>query len=525
MNNTAHIETKEIVTKPILEWINFGKVSAERDDKLSNYFFDNGVLKTVLEDKTSFLVLGRKGAGKTAVFKHLTENKSKFLTDNDVLVSLSFDDYNWNVHALLTNEAKADSMLYKQSWRFIILIEVIKAYSTWFEEKSKPIPKPIKSALKLLEKLFDSPIPSIGQLVGRKLLALSGLKLPSGGLDLEDGDLDSLEITAGEVTFEQVQSNKDLRQHLSENIENIINHLEDAASKNSSDWPNIFICFDRVDEAWDEVSYELSRKVIAGLVAASDAINFHYKGKVRPIVFLREDIFDALSLNDTNKLQKDCGALLHWTKPALSSLILCRVNYFSSLAKVPVVTNLDALFDKEEMRQRAKPTNYLIRRTMMRPRDLISFLDLIATSMQEQVNDPFAEDPPVFSTLSCEAVYIAETSYSEWLKREVLEEWKVQRPDIIKLFQAIQNNGYTNFTQNELSSALENIGLKVVPEDLLELLRFIFDNSIIGFKLGASTEWRYKCFYPSQGFVESDEYHVHEGLVKALNLKETREKQ
>lgn len=31
----------------ILDWIDFGKVSAERDDLLSRYFFDNGVLKAV----------------------------------------------------------------------------------------------------------------------------------------------------------------------------------------------------------------------------------------------------------------------------------------------------------------------------------------------------------------------------------------------------------------------------------------------------------------------------------------------
>lgn len=525
MPQENEVEPAELTAKPILDWISFGKVSAERDDKLSNYFFDNGVLKSVLEDKTSFLVLGRKGAGKTAVFKYLTENKSKFLSDKDILVPLSFDDYNWSIHALLTNEKKAESMLYKQSWRFIILIEAIKAYGEWFKASNTSPPKRIKAALNLLEKLFSSPIPSIGQIVSQKLLALSSLKLPSGGIDLESGDLDSFEITAGEVTFEQVQESKGLRQHLSENIENVINILESAISGSTTTWPNVFICFDRVDEAWDDTSFDLSRKVIAGLVAASDTINFHYKGKVRPIVFLREDIFSVLSLNDTNKLQKDCGALLHWTKPALSSLILCRVNYFASVVHAPEISSIDALFDKEEMRQRAKPSNYLIRRTMMRPRDVISFLDLITTSMKEQVEDPFADEKPTFMSLSCEAVYVAETAYSEWLKREVLEEWKVQRPDITKMFQAIQNNGYTNFTQSELDASLSKIGFKTSDEELLEILRFLFENSIIGFKLGASTEWRYKCFYPSQGFVESDEYHVHEGLVKALNLKETREKQ
>ena len=48
----------------ILDWIDFGKVSAERDDNLSSYFYDNGVLGNIINSESGFLVLGRKGAGK-----------------------------------------------------------------------------------------------------------------------------------------------------------------------------------------------------------------------------------------------------------------------------------------------------------------------------------------------------------------------------------------------------------------------------------------------------------------------------
>jgi hypothetical protein len=219
------------------------------------------------------LVLGRKGAGKTAIFRHLTENPREFLGANDLLVPLSFEDYNWNIHALLTNENKAESLLYKQSWRFVILVESLKAVSAWFAQTGKTPPKQVAAATKLLERLFDSPVPTIYQIVGRKLLSLSGVKLPKAGLDLEDGGLDSVSIEGGEVSFEQVQKDQSLRQHLSENIENLIVYLDKALSSTRDQWPTTFVCFDRVDEAWDEVSYEASRKVIAGLVAASDSIN------------------------------------------------------------------------------------------------------------------------------------------------------------------------------------------------------------------------------------------------------------
>ncbi len=284
------------------------------------------------------------------------------------------------------------------------------------------------------------------------------------------------------------------------------------------------MCFDRVDEAWDEVAYESSRKVIAGLVSACDAINSQYKGKLRPVVFLREDIFDVLSINDANKLREDCGALLHWNKESLTSLILRRVNYFGKLHGEPAIVDLDAMFDKLEMRQRARPSNYLLRRTIMRPRDLISLLSRIADTMREKADDPFSDEKLVFEKLECEAVYGAEPGYSEWLKQELLDEWKVQRPVIVHLFHALQNHGSTNFTQVAITGELQKLVGAVSVVDVLSHLRFLFDNSIIGFKLGASKEWRFKCFYPSQGFLESDEYRVHEGLVRALNLTEARER-
>lgn len=506
----------------ILDWIDFGKVSAERDDLLSSYFFDNGVLKAVCESPTSFLVLGRKGAGKTAIFRHLTENPRNFLGPEDLLVPLSFEDYNWNIHALLTNENKAESMLYKQSWRFVVLVESLKAISGWYSKSGKAAPKQIAAATKLLERLFDSPVPTISQIVGRKLLSLSNFKLPKAGLDLEEGDIDNVSIEGGEVSFEQVEKDQSLRRHLSENIENLIEYLDKPLSSTREQWPTTFVCFDRVDEAWDEVSYDASRKVIAGLVAACDSINAQYKGKLRPIVFLREDIFDSLSLNDANKLREDCGSLLHWTRDSIASLILKRVNYFAAQNGQPLVTSLDALFDKTEMRQGARPSRYILLRTMMRPRDLISLLNRTVDTMRDKANDPFNDDAVTFDKLECESIYDAEPGYSEWLKLEVLEEWKVQRPSIVSLLNAVQNYGSTNFSLGSLSTELRKLSVDEAPAETLEHLRFLFENSVIGFRLGSSNEWRFKCFYPSQGFVEADEYRVHHGLVRALNLTETR---
>ena len=73
----------------MLNWIEFGQVAAERDELLSEYFFDTGILENVSKSKFQFLVLGRKGAGKTAVFRRFHEDYDKYLDVGDCSAALS----------------------------------------------------------------------------------------------------------------------------------------------------------------------------------------------------------------------------------------------------------------------------------------------------------------------------------------------------------------------------------------------------------------------------------------------------
>lgn len=269
----------------ILSWIDVGKLSAERDDNLINYFHDNGVLKNIIDTPSSFLVLGRKGAGKTALFRYLTSNPYQFLKKDEVLVSLSFEDYNWRVHSLLSNEYAAGSLAYKQSWKFVILVEVIKAYYKYLSDAKSKIPKPLQKAQDALNKIFDTPFPSISVLVGRKLLNLGKVSLPKAGLNIDDGDLNSLDVDGGEVLFENAVNDPSLKDKLCNNIDHLITFFENCLQACQPLHAKVFVCFDRIDEAWDDISVDISRRVIAGLVTAADSLTPKYKGYVRPLIF------------------------------------------------------------------------------------------------------------------------------------------------------------------------------------------------------------------------------------------------
>jgi len=259
------------------------------------------------------------------------------------------------------------------------------------------------------------------------------------------------------------------------------------------------------------------------LIAAADSLNQKFRKIVRPIVFLREDIFETLPLNDKNKLREDCGSLLKWDKEGLQNLVLKRINYYASKNNIQNITDIDNLFDRQEMRQRMKPTGYLLKRTMYRPRDIICFISKIISTLNDQQNDPFNETETIEDKLLVSSIYEAEYQYSEWLLEEIKEEWSVQSPEISQLFDAIQNNGLTVIEKSEYKGQLEKLGFEFIsPAQFNEKLKFLYNNSIIGFKIGGQNYWRYKCFYNSQGFSDEPEYHIHDGLIKALNLAEPR---
>jgi ATPase subunit of ABC transporter with duplicated ATPase domains len=54
--------------------VDFGRIDAEAEQNLGGYFVDTGVLAK-LTNGSKYLVIGRKGSGKTALFKLTTKEK------------------------------------------------------------------------------------------------------------------------------------------------------------------------------------------------------------------------------------------------------------------------------------------------------------------------------------------------------------------------------------------------------------------------------------------------------------------
>ena len=82
----------------IKDWLPEFQVSAETDEELQSYLFQTPEVQKITQSK-SWLVLGCKRTGKTAIFQYLKKSLPHDVNDYNV-ITLNFKDYPWPIHQL-----------------------------------------------------------------------------------------------------------------------------------------------------------------------------------------------------------------------------------------------------------------------------------------------------------------------------------------------------------------------------------------------------------------------------------------
>ncbi len=97
----------------------FGAIDAENDKRLIEYFYHTQILDELFEYKNS-IVIGRKGSGKTAIYKFIQNQKK------DSFSPLLFKDYPWKLHDKYKNTIVSARESYVNSWTFYFYVEIFK---------------------------------------------------------------------------------------------------------------------------------------------------------------------------------------------------------------------------------------------------------------------------------------------------------------------------------------------------------------------------------------------------------------
>jgi hypothetical protein len=491
------------MTNPdIKTWLPEFKVSAEADYDLLRYFIRTPYLfQITLEGR--WLVLGRKGTGKTSIFEFLRQYSAIFNQQTST-VALNFKDYPWPIHKLYKEEMEGELTAYHKSWHFLCVTQALGQLIKTYEQGGAKLNAELSNAKRIMEKLFGSPFPSIVEAVKSKLFRVKELSFP--GFELQD-----FSANLGGLAFEEVAGDKMLQTRLRSNAFVLLEHFE-RILVNNIDGKEIVLLLDHLDENWLPGQMDEYGRILINLIGVASQINSapRFRGKLRVVLFLRTDIFDTLQFNDKNKVSQDSAVHIVWTKETLDEMFYERVKAYCPVGVKLNGDGASSVFEVKRVRQGTTPFSHILKRTFYRPRDVIVFFNKVR-SVHKKNNS---------GLYSSANLYAAEQLASEHFYNELMDEWTVQKPILKDMLAALQAIRWETFRYRDFAQKFVKMKPGTSAAELQDYLRFLYSNSIIGHKFGSG--WEYYCTRPFLSFDIDKEFKVAAGLKGRLNLAERR---
>lgn len=490
----------------IKEWLPEFSVSAETDKELQKYFLSTPEVGKIINSK-NWLLLGRKGTGKTAIYKYL-ENASPENINGFNSISLNFKDYPWPVHKLYKESLAGELSAYQKSWRFLFFVKILSKLIEIKEKNSDTLSKDLKWAKAYINKIFGSPDPSLMEVLFSKLARITKLKGP--GVDLED-----IELNVGEISLDDIAENKELQNTLRSNAFRLLSYFEQIFKENVGD-TKFLIILDQLDENWLSDEIKEYSKILINLinVCRSISIDDSLSDNLKVIPFLRTDIYDSLRFNDKNKLLQDSSIIISWDNESLDDMFFERIKKYSPEDfTINTETKSGSIFEVSFVKQGTPPFKYITRRSFFRPRDIIVYFNKIRE----------AHTPNKTGLYTSKSLYDAATDASSSIYGEIIDEWSNQFPDIERLLSVLQTINVETFNYGEFVAKHQVEFSSATEGERRRDLSFLFSNSIIGQK--KQGRWEYTSSLPNFKMNIEKDFRTHQSLKYRLQLVESRPNQ
>ncbi len=443
----------------------FGGVMAESDPLLPAAYWDNGDYEAIASpaDPRCF-VIGRTGSGKSAVFQHLEEQHAghviRILPEDLALPYIVNLDVMRQLRAL---DVHVDPFLIAL-WKHVILVEVLRfRYQIKsLEEKQNVLttlrqlvgrdPRRLKAVDYLNEfgdrfwSETDERVKQVAESFERKINAAADVHANTpivGG--------------KGSTSIEQ-QSKKEVRQDVAARYQKIVNdsqlaRLNDMITMLDAEIlrerePFLYLLIDDLDKEW--VPSDLSNLLIRCLFRA--VIDMKRVKRLKILVALRTNIFQELDYaaeGSGGQEEKVRGLALHmrWTRNDLRSLLESRAQAASQAYRMqPPMVLADML--PRTTKGDGHPVEYVLDRTLMRPRDAIAF-------MNEAVRLASGHNRITWTML-----HLAEKTFSEERLLALRDEWKAPYRDIDKVLLQFRDKP-ASMTKPELALVLDDVAMLI----------------------------------------------------------------
>ena len=480
-----------------------GNLDAESDNFLNDCFFEsdtyNNLLKFDDPDDNNFskrVIIGRTGSGKTALLKKMAVDSR--IKKHDIIEAEStvFEHIKNNVFISQLMESGVDlRVFYKSLWQHVLLVKVIDllypnntsffdalASFTTSSKKRYNLEIATEYVETFRNNFFNDSI--VSEITDRMQDELS-IKLGIPNIKAE-GKINNESIEKIQSATSRYVSSELLRKQ-----KELIKLIRDESADENQ--MRIIISIDDLDKSWlssSEIRYDF---INALLDAFKELIDIK---SVKILISIRSDILMGIYRNNLRQEEKDRSLIvpISWNKQEIRTILDYRI---SNLIKNHYAGNeLVSFSDIFNFRVTGESADeYIINRTMLRPRDAIDFVNLCLSE-----GDGATE-------LNEDLILSAEEKFYHSRKQAMIKEWISLYPhiedyldclsflsteyfkasDLADEKEAIQNHLIETSGQND-DETQDEIALGFMP-----LLKVWFTVGVIGIKKSQSLTI-YSCF-------------------------------
>lgn len=462
------------------------RLEAKEEDL--KYFYYSDEANDILTGKKN-IVIGRKGEGKTAIAQYIYQIKNY-----DIFTEkLTFKDFPFNILYKLCNDQYTRPNQYISIWKYLIYVTICKKMIT-----NEAIDSEVVNKLKKVFPPEDSSL-QLNRLIEKYTLNNVGAQILGFGLNF-----------GGEK-----------RKKEPDWIETI--ELLESIIENYLDQSSYYIIFDELDEDYKNFDSEAEKNdyfdLITGLFKAVQDVKtfFAEKGKkVLPIIFLRTDIYNLITYSDKNKWSDSIIDLI-WTPEKLKKLLAHRLNIVMDTKNLSFEACWNRLFSRKPIeigsrkRKQINTFNYILRSTQNRPRDFIKYFQECSKQILNE-EEKFIVTPAIIRN--------ADNAFSEYMRSEIVDEIYAVLPEYDEIFAILSLIRKQTFNPQEFVSKYDEAvqSGKIPKKDAEQVLRLLFDYSVIGNSPSIKNQSIYKYEKNNARFNFKENIIIHRGLFKALQI-------
>ncbi|MFT2749554.1 P-loop ATPase, Sll1717 family [Clavibacter sp. Sh2036] len=420
---------------------NIGGDQAEADPLLDEAFYNSTFYETMIaRDDPRCFIIGRTGSGKSAALTRLAEEQAAkvirivpedlsmpYITNLDVVQQLKDLDVDL-------------SAFWKALWRHIFTVEVIKhRYNVDSADSKASVLQNLrnvisrdagkKQALAYLDEFdgrfwaeTDERVKEITTSLVTRIEDSGSVGVTAGPARVGFTGSDGTEYSESERRSIRVKYQRIVNETQLARLNKMMDVLHEDVLKSEQDF--VYIVIDDLDKDW--VDSSLSNELIMALFKTVH--DFKRVKNLKILVALRTNIFVHMDFGSAagGQEEKFRSLVLNmlWNRDQLRGLMDERIRVAARRQEADVVRVSEILPNSNSRRGNA--VDYILDRTLLRPRDFISFMRecLGASEGKGQV--------------SWDAIKRAEVTYSENRLLALRDEWKLNNPGIDSLFEAFR---------------------------------------------------------------------------------------